>query len=226
MTWKHIKAYSEKIWGSQWSPYIFLLTIIALVFLIPSLIQTGTYTSAKIEVFFSLIMLIGAFTVPCSPLIRFIAFGAVGLTIAIRSVGEITDYQSLKVAEITLSILMLCLYIYIMIRHFLAEINSTRQRLVGAISIYLIVGLIWARLYELLMVFNPISLIAEHYHGLPTMIYFSFVTLATIGYGDVVPVTSLARNLSIMEGIVGQLYLIIFISSLVSEKFAKGLNGK
>jgi hypothetical protein len=49
-----------------------------------------------------------------------------------------------------------------------------------------------------------------------TAIYYSFVTLATIGYGDIVPRSELARSLATMEAIMGQLYLAVMIARLVS----------
>jgi voltage-gated potassium channel Kch len=49
-----------------------------------------------------------------------------------------------------------------------------------------------------------------------TAIYFSFVTLATIGYGDVVPLTDVARSLAILEGVGGQLFLAVLVARLVS----------
>jgi hypothetical protein len=52
-------------------------------------------------------------------------------------------------------------------------------------------------------------------------VYFSFVTLATLGYGDFTPVNMVARNLAILEAITGQLYLVILIAKLVSEGAAK-----
>jgi hypothetical protein len=195
-----------------------------MVFLLPSLTQTGIFSEVKLEFFFSLLLLVGAFSVPCSRFIRYIAFIAVTLTIITRIIGQTTDVQLFKVMEIMLSVLMLSLYIILMMHHFLTDTNSSRQRLVGAITIYLILGLIWARFFELVLMFNSDAISMTHNHGLPTLIYFSFVTLATLGYGDVIPVSPLAQNLAIMEGILGQLYLVIFISSLVSEKFTKDLN--
>ena len=53
------------------------------------------------------------------------------------------------------------------------------------------------------------------------LVYFSFVTLATVGYGDFSPVNVVARNLAVLEAITGQLYMVILISRLVSERWTK-----
>jgi len=55
---------------------------------------------------------------------------------------------------------------------------------------------------------------------LPTSVYFSFVTLATLGYGDIVPLTPTARGLAVSEAIVGQLYLAVLVARLVGSRRA------
>jgi voltage-gated potassium channel len=47
------------------------------------------------------------------------------------------------------------------------------------------------------------------------LLYFSFITMMTVGYGDIVPLTPIARNLAVLEAFVGQLYLAIFVGRLV-----------
>jgi hypothetical protein len=61
----------------------------------------------------------------------------------------------------------------------------------------------------------------------PTLVYYSFVTLATLGYGDVLPTTQVARGLVIIEVLMGVLYMAILISRLVGTwKPNKGDDGK
>jgi len=57
------------------------------------------------------------------------------------------------------------------------------------------------------------------------LVYLSFVTLATLGYGDISPVKFVARDLAVLEAIMGQLYLVILISRLVSEGVEKSEKG-
>ncbi|MHC4519057.1 MAG: potassium channel family protein, partial [Planctomycetota bacterium] len=55
---------------------------------------------------------------------------------------------------------------------------------------------------------------------------YSFVTLTTLGYGDVTPVSAYAKNLAILEALVGQIYLAVFIAQLVGLRLAERLSGK
>ena len=93
------------------------------------------------------------------------------------------------------------------------------NKLVGAICIYLLMGLIWALLYMLLAqavpgAFNGIEQ-APWYNNFNDATYYSFVTLTTLGYGDISPVAPLARFLVYMEAIFGVFYMAILVASLV-----------
>lgn len=95
------------------------------------------------------------------------------------------------------------------------------DRIVGAICVYILIGLTWAKGYEILDGFQPGSFripadTAWAAPGPDRYLYLSFVTLATVGYGDITPMTPLAGTLAWLEAITGQLYLAITIAQLVS----------
>ena len=81
---------------------------------------------------------------------------------------------------------------------------------------YFLMGIVWALLYELVLAVDPaaISLPTDHVQ-FGDISYFSFTTLTTLGYGDILPVTSAARILTILESTFGPLYLAIFVARLV-----------
>jgi voltage-gated potassium channel len=95
------------------------------------------------------------------------------------------------------------------------------DRIAGAICVYVLIGLAWASVYQTLDGVIPGSFrfpvdTAWMTPGPVRYRYFSFVTLATLGYGDVTPVTALAGTLASMEAIVGQLYIGITVARLVA----------
>jgi hypothetical protein len=102
----------------------------------------------------------------------------------------------------------------------LREGTVTRERLYAATSFYLLAGLAFAAIYHGLWQLDPGALRAAGDPSLApdlaTAVYFSFVTLATLGYGDVVPVTPLARSLAISEAVGAQLFVAVLIARLVS----------
>ena len=109
-------------------------------------------------------------------------------------------------------------YIAIIILSYLFRANEvTVDIILGAICVYFLIGLMWASAYSILAALQPGSFqISEGPGGgMSHFSYFSFVTLTTLGYGDVTPVSSAARSLSILEAVMGQLYLAVLIARLV-----------
>ena len=89
----------------------------------------------------------------------------------------------------------------------------------GSVALYLILGFIWAIFYTVLVQLSPEAIRGvepENWtHSLSTMTYFSFVTLTTLGYGDISPVTPIAKVLVILEAVVGMFYIAIIVASLI-----------
>jgi hypothetical protein len=99
------------------------------------------------------------------------------------------------------------------------------ERILGAVCVYLLIGLAWAKVYETLDVVTPGAFrfpadTAWAASRLPRYAYLSFITLATVGYGDVTPVTPIAGTLAWLEAITGQLYLAITVARLVALSLA------
>lgn len=107
-------------------------------------------------------------------------------------------------------------------------INS--NRIIGAISVYFLIGAVWAILYSLVEFAAPGS-----FKGLSEgssaeinadWTYYSFVTLTTLGYGDILPVSLFSRSLAYMEAIVGQFYIAILVAGLVSAYISNKQTGQ
>jgi hypothetical protein len=94
--------------------------------------------------------------------------------------------------------------------------------------VLLLLGIIWTCLYAMLAEFRqgafngPSS--GSWYEAFPTLLHFSFVTLTTVGYGDITPVSPLARFLAFMEAIVGQFYIAVLVASPVGGIISKRPN--
>lgn len=112
-----------------------------------------------------------------------------------------------------------CLSCWIAARNIFVLHQVNLNSLVGAFCVYLLIGQIWAILYALLQLngwatFSG-NIINEPNRIFPEMLYFSFVTLASLGYGDIAPASSLIRTLAYLEAIIGQFYLAVMVASLV-----------
>src|SRR5262245_38909792 len=91
-----------------------------------------------------------------------------------------------------------------------------REHVYAALSAYLLAGVFFGSFYWVLEEIHPGSFTVSGELSPNSAIYFSFVTLATLGYGDIVPRTGAARGLGIVEGVGGQLFLVVLVSGLVS----------
>ena len=103
--------------------------------------------------------------------------------------------------------------------------SVAQAQLYTAVSIYLLLGLLWTALYLAIDAFSPGSIqVGSHPADRQTeLLYFSLVTLSTIGYGDIVPLSGEARILAALEGVTGVLYIAITVALLVS-RFRKELS--
>jgi hypothetical protein len=113
------------------------------------------------------------------------------------------------------------LVICLLSRAVLGPGEITRHRVLGAIALYFTVGMAFAGAYRLSWALIPSSLanvasdvpLPQQYSA---MLYFSFVTLTSVGYGDIVPVQPFVRGLSNLEAIIGQLYPATLLARLVT----------
>ena len=90
------------------------------------------------------------------------------------------------------------------------------EHLYAALSAYLLVGIFFGLFYWVIEQIAPDTFNASAGFSRMSAIYFSFVTLATLGYGDIVPRSDVARGLAILEGVGGQLFLAVLVARLLS----------
>ncbi len=96
-----------------------------------------------------------------------------------------------------------------------------RDAIFGIVCVYLLIGVTFGTLYDLLETLVPgsfqinVTLGSVEYIGWRVLVFFSFMTLTTIGYGDVTPVTFQAQSLALIEGVIGVLYVAVLIARIV-----------
>jgi voltage-gated potassium channel len=102
----------------------------------------------------------------------------------------------------------------------------TRDLIAGAAIVYLLMALAWSFIFGVVESLNPGSFSIPDIEGISTsrvFLYYSFVTITTLGYGDITPVTSLARSLCILEAVIGQLYLVVQVAWLVGVHVSQSM---
>ena len=143
--------------------------------------------------------------------------------------SSVADWNSpiLDSAGGCLTASFLFLLVVFILRDLFASPQVTNDRLFGALSVYLLLGVAWGFIYTAIEVHAPGSFVIGEalepisvegqgpLHRSGQLFYFSFVTLTTLGYGDISPVGSFAQMFTMWEAILGQAYLTILVARLV-----------
>jgi uncharacterized membrane protein len=174
------------------------------------------------------------------------------LVIAQRIARLWSDNPLLDVAGSGLIIVFLGLTAVMFLRYVLGPDPITPDKISGAICVYFLLGAIWANVYFLVAASRPDAFKMppsaasgdaaappvpaptphETHNGRDLrmklldrrFLYFSFVTLTTVGYGDITPVSPFARALSALEAIIGQMYIAVLVARLVGLHLAQSLH--
>lgn len=150
-----------------------------------------------------------------------IAAMQIGLTVVSLVQHETKAVYWVAVSLALLATAFLILFAtYCVLGYVLRARTITQDQIYAGICMYLMLGFAFGAIFYLINILDPTSfvtssaLLAGGDH--PDLMYFSFVTLATLGYGDITPRTNLARSLSVVEATSGMLYIAVFMARLVS----------
>ncbi len=169
---------------------------------------------------FAAMLVIGVWSLKGSGLIfpAGMGFGIFAIVLNVFAVS--TDSRALLAG----SLMMLFVFLFIAIANTLRQVAFGHEisfnRLVGAACVYLLLGVIWAVAYTLIEMAAPGS-----FDGLtetggasgwnPSWLYFSFVTMTTLGYGDLLPLSATARMFAYLQAVFGQFYIAVLVAGLV-----------
>lgn len=114
------------------------------------------------------------------------------------------------------SCLFYVVLVYILTQNFLVAKYINIKVIIGAISGYLLIGLLGASVIEIMQLHAEASFMLPGNNDFD-FIYFSFISILSVGYGDIVPVSNAAKSLTILISLLGQFYMVIGIASFVGK---------
>jgi hypothetical protein len=135
----------------------------------------------------------------------------------------------IQMASSAISLVFLAFIIFMILRTLMTKPEVTRDSIAGAFCGYVMIGIMFAEAYCLLEILIPHSFqvsdassrdLADPFERWLMLEYFSFTTLTTLGFGDVIPISVAARGLAIWEVIGGQFYLAVLVAGLVNLRAA------
>ena len=201
--------------------FLVLLISLVLFFIIYPMLEQSIVATRVLNLLFLWILLSGVYAIANTrgPLI--FSLTLVVLTTVLRWAYYFYELNSLSILE-SMGNVILFVFIGVHILQFiLRQRIITAELIYAGLSVYLIFGLAWASIYQIIDMWQPGSFIVSKLENprqdFFQMWYFSMVTLTTLGYGDIAPVSMIARSFVVMEAIMGQFYLAILIASLVGR---------
>jgi len=175
------------------------------------------------RLFFSLVIVAGVVTTFKQRWLHGFAIVLAVASLGLNWAEEIWPGGALTILNAGLSLIYLGFLLSMVVAQVFGKGPVTGHRIRGAIVIYLLLGALWALLYQVVALTIPqaFRLPEDLAGGGPdalqrTMTYFSFITLTTTGYGDITPIHPVSRTLSMLEALVGQLYPAITLARLVA----------
>jgi len=172
---------------------------------------------------FSLVILAGVLATFAHPWVRAGAISLAVAALAVTWVAEVRPGGLVFVVRTGLGLIYLGFLLAVVMVQVFQPGTVTSHRIRGAIVAYLLFGLAWGTAYQFLALINPgafqlpANVSADDPDALTrALTYFSFITLTTVGYGDIIPIHPLARLLTMSEALVGQLYPVVTLARLVS----------
>lgn len=197
-----------------------LLVALLVLIVVAPLVPIEDYWPV-IELMFDLILLAGVYSVgPSRQRAAFLVLTVV--TLAVRWGELVSGVTGLDMGATALTAIWLFYAIWIIVAHLFQRRDVTVDTILGAVVTYLLAAVAFAQLFLILEMVDEGA-----FSGLPdsplvhrpklsnALVYFSFVCITTMGYGDIVPVSALARSFAVLEGVFGQLYLAVMIARLV-----------
>lgn len=210
---------ARSAWMRKSSMTAFLVLLVLTIFVVPVIAPPYDEAGrAVIEAVFAVLLLSGVWAVADHRLIA----GMVALLCACMAAVAWLSVTGSTLASPTtraaVALVATILLAAVVGKRVFSSGQITSDRIMGAVAFFLIVGLVWANAYEIVALHDPGAFTGgpDQQRGMERWFYFSFVTLTTVGYGDVTPLARSARALAMLEALIGQLYPAIILARLVT----------
>ncbi|MHC4287868.1 MAG: potassium channel family protein [Planctomycetota bacterium] len=160
----------------------------------------------------------------------FLVVISVGVVAFLLNVYAHFGYNDLADEGILVLLILYAVFYFLAIAILITKISSntiiTADTIKGGISIYFLLGFLWAVFYMILLTFDSDALTnMQRETASFDCYYYSFTTLTTLGYGDITPVTRYAKILALMEAVTGPVYLAIFVAQIIGLNIAQKMKG-
>ncbi len=211
-----------------------LLALVLLVAIIlPTILPHTRFLSVLFTALTTTVLLSGLYAVATSRKHFLIGVALIIPAIMTDWGSEVIDSHVMQAVGVGFSVLFLAYVGWLLLLYILVARRVTTSIIFAAVSLYLLIGFVCAALYYAIELFQGDPMISTTFAGNIGMappraetLYYSFVTLTTLGFGDISPVAQPTRALSIVEALIGQLFLVTMMARLVSLQVAHSGDAK
>ncbi|MGA3315344.1 MAG: potassium channel family protein [Candidatus Korobacteraceae bacterium] len=204
-------------WQSHINLSSFLALLVTVAFVLPSMGLGRDDIKLYGDVAFSLLLVSGVAIAWRRGKLFVLSCGVGSAALAARWMNWFTPTPALHLWSVWWSLAAIVLIALVLLSQVFRDGPVTPARIEGAIAVYLLFGMGWAQCYDITEFLHPGSFsTATGHFQLSDWFYYSYVTLSTVGYGDITAVHPVARTLSVTEALTGQLYLAVLIARLVA----------
>ncbi len=209
--------------------FLFLLIALLSMILLTPLLRNFVGISILMDIFITIVFIAGIYAVSSKRLFSAIAFLLALPTFVITWFSTLRDSAAFIVLGDGAGALFTGFMLITILSFIVKEKKVSANVIYGAIVAYLLMAIMWAFVYRVLETLQPGSFNMVQGHALESrslFTYFSFVTLTTLGYGDITPATDAARSFAIVEALAGQIYLVVLVARLVGIHIAQTIEEK
>lgn len=201
----------------------FLLPSLLLLFILFPFLETSAFGNVIRDIITSAVLLLGMSAVTQNRQTQIIAVIIASLAIIFNWADHFTIDIHVIIAGFFFNGLFLIFIAWLLLFNVLKEKRVTIDTINRSVCVYFLIGLFFAFIYALIEQlcpgsFNGLKDASQIGHGIVSvaeLAYYSFSTMTSTGFGDILPRSSLARSISVLEAILGQLYIAILIARLV-----------
>ncbi len=218
----------------------FLILLAALLFLllfvptVRSLSGVPVVARLIVSIAFLAMLASAAFAVATSRRVAVVSGLLMAISLALQVLSITIEADAIELVTNVVSVGFLLFISAVILRYLFQEDRVSAESIFAALCVYLLLGVAWAHAYSIIDIIEPDSFrftstddgtASMRFGGVTFVnpVYYSFVTLTTLGYGDIVPLSPTARMFAVVEAITGQLYLVVLVARLVGLNIARAV---
>lgn len=195
--------------------YLYFLISLLLLIILPPFIYTSNLGKFSFEVIYAATLILGSIHITRNYWELFSSMILSTIVFALFILNS-TSF-TLGISSSVLSTVLFSLFFINLIKYIINTKKVNSNALFACISGYILLGIVSSLFFSLLLIYTQELPFKSEENNFYDLIYFSFTTITSVGYGDIVPTTPLAKSVTILVSIAGQLYLTFIVGIIIGK---------